>query len=440
MATNTGRLSKVAIAKESTWGNYITPTQVLSVKTESLANKVDVVEDPRNVSQLFTTDFIKTGETPAGGLELSAHPLELGLMLYAALGKNDSPGTSSTCKMMFAYSGPDAYASITIANVGGSAAAITLKSGASQGTAANIAGSPFDCTQTANNTPAKLKALIEAVTGWHVYNFGDSSVDTKKIAVLSESVIYKSTNTPALSSIIINIDSISTTSKEHHIYPGGASDTWPSYTIMIDKTLGSAQAVAYTGCKADSVSIKLAAAAIADLSTTWSSKTELTAQTFPAITLPVDAPYVSGRAQVMINGIQCLDDKDITIAITPTMDKSHVVGSFYIEEQIPTSAVIKITGTANLNLTDYLLKYPDYTNVTAEEMVIYMENSGWADQTNDVKYYALFHFNSFKWNKYETVISGPNRLTVSFEATTVYKDSTTNHLDCYVVDTNTSQL
>lgn len=426
---NTGRLGQASFKKETTWGTYETPTQGLSITSEGLATKVDTVEDQRFMGKVFPSDFIKVGETIDGALNVTAHPTEIGPIVYWALGKQVASATAPRAFIMIAYTGADAYADVvktagTI--VGSSGATVGTKSGAWT----------FDTTAAGYDTLIELVTAIDAVSGWNAYAFGMQTAPTAAATWADFSLVVVKTGDFS-NSYIGRILSASTTTKLHAIYPGGATDTEIPWSICIDRTLGTNAAFGLTGAKCSQLQFKVSAKQIVEMTMNVSAKVEATGQTYPSVTPASDYAYVAGNARLFQNGTEATVAKDFTIDINNNLDKSNIVGSLYIMEQIRNGASAKIAGTLNLVTANWATPYAAYKANSPQEFIVYLENAGYGDTTNNVKHCVLIKINAAKLTKYDTMLSGPNRITTSFEAN-VMTETGYNNIDIYVVDTATS--
>lgn len=427
MSNNTGRLAKASFAKETTWGTYVTPTQALSPTNIGVIGKVDTTEDPRFVGNIFPSDFIKVGNTVDGPLDTTMHPEEVGPLVYYALGKQDSVSTSPKARIVVYYTGTDAFASVTV-----SGGVWVGKSGATQGTA--VQAFSLDTSSASYDTVAELVTAINAVSNWKAYGFGLTSNASSGFSDFTEATI----KTNGFSnSLIKEIASSSTTTKEHHIYPAGASDSEVSFSLCYDQTLGTSQAIGITGCKIDQMTIKSTAKTILTNTMTVSGKVASTGLTYPSVSPISDNPYVAANAQVIIGGYSSQYIKDISIQINNNLDKSTAVGSYYIMEQIRNGAMLKVSGSMNLETTEYLRQNAIYNNNTPTEMLIYIENVSYADATNNVIYSVLIRIPAGKLTKYEAPVSNPNRIVTTFEFSGM-TETGYNNVEFWVVDKQTS--
>ena len=428
MASNTGRLGKASWIKEVAWGTYLTPTRPLSLTQESIENKVEHVEDGRFIGKIFTTDMIAVSEQVDGSVDVTAHPQEVGPLVDMALGKNDAPGTAPSGRLLVWYTGADAYAHVinTLGVMAGFA-------GATVGTA--VSKWSFDTANASYDTLAELATAINAVADWNAYYTGVSTALTAGIGNFTALIIKTNGQ---LSGMVKNIASISATTKEHHIYPAGATDTEPSMSICVDRTIGTGQALGFAGAKVNSFAIAIASKTIVKMTVGLNAKSETSGKTYPTIIIPSDKPYVASRARVFVNGTEATEIKDLNITLNNNLDISNVVGSVYVSEQIRQGATLQVSGSMNFNATDWTSNYALYKADTPIEMYVYIENADYADAVNEVKYSILIKLAAVKLTKSPTpLLSGPNRLTSSIEGTCVEK-SGVNHVDFYVVDTETT--
>lgn len=423
MASNTGRLGKLSFIKEAAWGTYLTPDKALSVTAESLMNKLSHVEDGRFIGEIMQSDMILVGQEIEGGLEVTAHPKEIGPLLFQALMKDASPATSPVAMLLISYTGSNAYASLTMATD-----VLTGKSGATQGTA--VQDWTFDTTSASYDTLTELAAAINLVSDWNAYVIGAGTSDPADIADFTEAQLR--------GVYVAQVVSASSSTKIHHVTPAAATDTEPSMSICVDRTLGTAQAFGLAGVKVNSLNLNVESRQIVKMSLNVSGKVESTGITYPTITLTQDKPFVSSLVSLFVDGVQVDSFKNFSLAINNNLSKDGQIGSDYIQEQIRQGVTAVFSGTLNLVSSEFLADYPDVTGDTTKEILIVLEHAEYADATNLVKYLAFIRLPAVKFTKWgPPFLSGPNRLTVEVNGNAVnslYYDN----VDVWVVDAATS--
>ena len=433
MAANIGKLTSLAIAKEATYGTQVTTTRKLSVTGINLTNVVDTVKDGRFLQNLFTTDLIAIGQSPAGSLPLTAHPQEVGVLFDATLSNTAAAAAPSDAYILIYYIGSDVYAEVSK-----TAGLLVGASGTSHGTTPD-AGFSLDTTTTPYNTAAKIAAAINAAapTTWFACALGNqAAAATEWVDFTYVQVVTGSTSSPA-NSYVGQFVSASTTTKLHKSTPLTAAGSMNSFTIMEDMTLGSGQAIAYTGNVTESLAVKITAKSIVTIDWNVVGHAEVTGQTFPTISNIADRPFTALNCRYFIGGMEVTNAKDLTFTITNSLDKQHVVGSPYIVQPIPGDASIQIAGTVNLLESEWAIRYPYYTGNTPVEMVIYAQGD-LADTAHSVPYNFMIRIPSVKFSKYETKAGGPGRLTTALAGEAVINSNGLSQVEIWTTDTQLS--
>jgi len=429
MAANTGRLGKVAIKKEVTYGTYLEPDVPLRVTSESNELMIDNVEDPALIGEIFTTDLVKVNSKIEGGVELAAHPEEIGILSHMTLGSEAAVANPAQGYLFITYTGSEAYADLVI-----SSGVITAAVGDSLATKAadtnfNTTGS-IDTADAAFDTLAELAAAIESYTGWQATYKGLSTADTAQIADLAAYKLYE--NSVYIRTAVLECTIVSTLAKKHTLSPADATANLPSYTMIIDKTLGAGTAVAYTGVKTTAMSIAASAADLVKLSQTLKGQQEEGSKTYPTLTIPTTTPYKSCNMTVYLNGTALTVASDFTVSINDNLDEANVIGQCYPVEPIRQSGTIEASGTLHLNTTTYGYR-SNYTAGTKVELIIHLETEAYADTGNTVVYSTVIRLNQVILTQYNSTLSSPDRLTISMAGTAV---NSANHstIEMSVVD------
>ena len=427
---STGRQSKISVVKEASWGTYLTPTTALSASNISMISKTEHKEDPRLIGQQFTSDMIRTGEIVEGNIDVSMHPEEIGTIMKLALGTEATISTPSAVKIYLSYTGADAYASISITS------GVWLgKSGTSQATA--TMKFTLDTATTPYDTASELATAINLVSGWKAYVFGIGSTVITSISDVTETAILSN---GILNGYLTSKASSSTTVKEHHFSPITASTNLPSFSACVDATLGSGHAIGYSGIKVNTLKIDTKAGELEKISMGLVGKVEALDQTYPAVSPVYDRPYAVGNSRMILNGIEVLDLLDVSFDLNNNIDKPKYVGQYMIGEQISQGGTIQISGTVNLDSTEWTTNYGQYKADTPVEVLIWMQNATNADTgtSTTTPYYTLIKINNLKLRSWDSPITGPNRITSKFTGTAVFQDVNTNYIDVYVSDKTTA--
>lgn len=421
-----GRLAKISHAKESAWGTAVTTDKPLSFTGESLANKIETKEDGRLIGKVFTSDMIKVGEMVSGGIDVTLHPQEAGWLCDYALMKESATATSAQAFFVFYYIGSDAYASVELSTNN-----LIGKSGADVGSAS--ADWTLDKTSASYDTASEMAAaVIAASADWKCYAFGRQDAPLTLLTSLSQTQVY------SRNGLIVPLNSASSSTKIHKLIPAGASDSEVSFTAVVDRTIGTNEAIRMAGCKANSLSIKIPAKDLVTASLDIVGKIEATGITYPSITIPTDDPYVSINARVISNGIESTVTKDLTLTINNALSQDGVVGSAYISEPIRGAAKVNISGAINLDSTAWQRDYDYYTANTSVEFMVFLNyTKAYADSTNYVSYNMLIRVPYVKYTQYDTFAAGPDKMTSSIAGEGV-SGSNYENVEIWVTDTRTT--
>lgn len=433
---NTGRLGRVDYEKETTWGVAATSAMKnLRVTSESLTRAIEHVEDGQLIGEIYTTDMVKVADGATGGFEITAHPEEVGPLFYFSLGKQETPGSPSAGYLRVNYTGSENYASLQIAS-----GIMTAKVGADAAAAIadvnfNTTGS-IDFSDLSFDTLTEVATAIQGYTGWTAQEFGSGAASMASVADQSETPLKEDAQLQG--SFITPIPVTSTESAVHKITPAQATDDMPSFSLKINRTLGTDKSYVFTGCKVNTLAINMTAKDLVKLSLGLSVKEELNDQTDQSGTINDLQGYISPRTDVYYNEINVDEVKDSVINVNNNLDESNVVGDFLKIEQIRNGGTIEQSGTLNLTTgSDGSYQfYSFYVNDTPIEQVYYIESPFYADQTNNVKYSVLIKLNKVKLTDFNSPLSTPDRLTIS-EAGMAVKSKYYKHIEIYVVDQET---
>jgi hypothetical protein len=433
MSANTGRLGKVGMKKEATYGTYIEADIPLRVTTFSVDRKIEHTEDPALIGEVFPTDLVKVGDRIEGSVEAMAHPEEIGLYLHMAMGEEAAVANPAQGYLFITYTGSEDYADIVV-----SSNSLTASVGDDVGTKAadtnfNTTGT-IDLTTGSFDTLAEVATAINGYTGWQASYKGLASADTSQIADLAayklkEAGVYVRT-------AILECTVVSTAAKKHAITPADADANLPSYSFMEDLTLGTGEALAYTGMKSTGITLSASAGDLVKLSNSLKGYTEEASKTYPALTIPTYTAYKAANTTVYINGTAFTVAKDFSLNLNPNLDDSKVLGSYYNQEPIRQANTAEISGNLFLNTTTWGYR-SNYTEGDKVEVLIYMETEAYADTGNTVVFATLIRLNQVILTQYASSLNTPDRLTIAFAGSAV---NSANHdtVEISVVDDATS--
>ena len=429
--SHTGRLTKGSIKKESSYGSIAVTDTSLSVTGPSVMKENVFVEDPRFIGQNFTSAQVKVASSVKGTLPLTAHPQEVGKLTFLTLMKEATPVVGAQGLLVIYYTGTDAYA-----DVAKPAGSLIGSSGANVG--AKATAFTFDTANASYDTLAEMAAAITAVAGgkWTAIALGYGAALTSLLGTVGVTQVF--TN----NACILPLTSASGTAYLHKITPAGPTDTDVSFTYCQDLTIGAGKALSYSGCKINSFKLDIPPKQIVKLSLDVIGQLETQNITYPAITLPVDKPFFGSSARLFIGGLETTLAKTLNLDIAMSLDTEFRIGNVdsagygTIIEPIRAGSGTcraKISGSIDLDSTQWAANYGALDANTNEEVLIYLENVDYADTTNKVKYSMLFRIAQMTITKYATPPSGPGRLTSSIDGEAVYTPNYQN-IEVWVQD------
>lgn len=437
--SRTGRLGNISFKKESTWGSYIAGDLYLRASTESLANKIDNVEDPSLVGQIFPTDQIKVAEGVEGGIEGVCQPDTIGVLLHGVLGGESSAvGNGTLGHIVVSYNGANAYERITKATTNLTVEKSTLGSSWIGDSTFGTAG-VLDLSSSLYDNLGLLTTYISSISGFDAVLLGSSTAGSTNIANFSATNL-KSASVKVGAKILDCESSVSTTAKKHSLFSALATQELPSYSFTINRVLGTNQSLGYIGCKIKSLSIQQSAKDLSKISISLDGKQELTAQTDISLTLPTAQAFSSNNWKIVFedstgNLTEFDEVKDLSININSNVDDNRVVGSLYKKEQIRQKGTIDISMTANNTSTQYALR-TSYLNSTGVSVYLYVKSATLIDSTNSVPYSLLIRIPEIKFTDFASPLNTPDRLTITAAGSVIKPKNTTytQHIYCYVVD------
>jgi len=436
----TGRLGNVTIAKESTWGSFATATRYLRVTTESMKRTVEHAEDPALVSEIYTTSMVKIGDGISGSIESVMHGDDIGMMIHGALGNQSSLAHPVKAWLLVGYSGSLTYLRLTKSSDVISAEKSTNGSSWTADTNFSSTGS-ITVTAAAYDTLTELQTYIAARTGYDCILFGDST-DSSTIGDFAATSLKS--NSIKVGGLLMKVQPTSTVAKMHTILPASATTALPSFSLTMNRVLGTNESLAATGVKIQSITLQNAAKDFCKYSIALDGKAEEADKADTDLTVPIVEGYLAANMKIVIQGstgaLTELDEvKDYSITINTNIDDNRVIGSYYKKEQERQNATIEVTFTANNTTTQYALR-SEYTADTPVSMFLYWKSNDYADTTNLVPYSMLIRIPDAKITDYNSPLSTPDRLTISGAARLVKPENTTygEHIYVYIIDANTS--
>jgi len=442
MATRTGRLGNVTFTKETTWGNFASATMGLRVSTESLNRAIEHVEDPSLIGQIFTTDMIKIADGIGGTMEGALHGDDCGYLIYGVLGDESSAVVNPIkAGLLISYNGTADYARIT--KSGSTITAETSTNGSSWTVDTNfssLAGA-IDVTGATLDTLTELVTYISGRTGYDAVIIGNSA-DSSTLAD------FTATNLRAADvnqgSKFAYIQPTSSAAKTHIVSPADATASLPSFSLTINRTLGTNESVAAVGAKISQLSITNTAKDLCKFSITVNAKAEEESKADSGVSLSAVEAYLAANMKIVMEEadgtLTEFDEvKDFGITINSNLDENNVLGSFTKLEQERQASTIEISFTANNTTAQYGVR-DNYTGDTPVGLIVYFKGNDYADSTNLVPYNLFWRFPAVKLTNYNSPLSTPDRLTITASGTVVKPASSvwTEHCTVYVIDTNTT--
>lgn len=440
--SRTGRLGNVTFSKETTWGNFASPTMSIRVSTESLNRAIEHVEDPSLIGQIFTSDMIKIADGIAGNIEGALHGDDAGMLICGVLGGNSTTLLNPfKAGLLVGYSGAETYLRLT--KSGANITAEKSTNGSSWTVDTNFASTAgvIDVTSSGLDTLTELQAYITARTGYDAVIIGNTT-DSSNIADFTATNLM--TADVYQGAKLLAIHPTSSVSKTHVITPADATGSLPSFSFLINRLLGTNESVAATGAKISQLAFTNSAKDLCKFSATLSCKEEVGSKTDSSITLSTVEAYLAANMTIVVEdtagGLTEFEEvKDFSITINSNLDENNVLGSFTKLEQERQASTIEIAFTANNTLGQYGLR-TNYTADTTIGIYVYFKGNDYSDVTNLVPYNLLFRFPSVKLTNYNSPLSTPDRLTITAAGTATKPVSTvyTPHVTVWVTDAKTT--
>ena len=438
----TGRLGDITLNKETIWGTYIAGTVKLRASGESMNRTVEHTEDPALIGELYTTDMIKIGDGIEGSLDGVIHGDEIGELLFGVLGGEAAVANPAKSWLLVGYNGTANYARLTKS---GTSLTAETRSTSTESWVADTnfstAAGVLDLSLDAYDTLTELQTYIAARTGYDAAIFGDST-DSTTLADFAATELRN--NDERVGSMLMKAENSSTTAKMHTLSPADATTLLPSYSLTINRNLGTNKSIGAVGCKLSSISLSNAAKDLCKFSVAVNGKAEETDKTDVSVTVPSVEGFLAANMKIIIEeadgSLTDMDEvKDYSLTISANVSDNRVIGSFYKKEQVRQNSTIEHSFTANNTPTQYALR----TNYTADYPVgiyIYWKSNTNADTTNGIPYSMLIRIPESKLTDYNSPLSTPDQLTISAAGTAVKPSNTvyTDHITAYVIDGDTS--
>ena len=437
-----GRLGNVCLKKETTWGTYIAGDVKLRPTSESLARKVEHVEDAALVGELYTTKMVKVADGASGGIETSCHGDTAGIFLHSALGGEAAVSDPVNARVIFAYTGASIYHRVTVSSVAAVLSEVSTN-GSSWTTETGF------CTAgTLNGSSMTFTAITAAINtstgGYHAVLLGDGTQVGADIPAQA-ATLTKSNSVLFGAEVLKSAESAATTAKTHTLSPADATASLPSYSITVNRALGTNASLGYTGSKISSLVLNCAAKDLVKMSLTWDCEAEEIDQTDIVLTTPTITAFTASNTRMVLvkadsSDMDEFDEvKNLSLTINTNVDDNRVVGSVYKKEQTRQGSTIELSFEANNTTTQYGYR-SQYTADSAVECFIYIEGVDECDAATDVKYNIMIHIPQLKLTDYNSTLSTADRLTISAAGTAEKPSSTVNtkHLYAYVTDADTT--
>jgi hypothetical protein len=436
---HTGRLGKCGMKYESTWSTFVTADRVLRILSESIKPEVGKANDDALIGENFTTDRVKVSENYSGGVEMKAHPEELGPLFYWTLGNQAAVTDPVDAYAFITYTGSENYWRLT--KSAGNLTSETSSDGSSWS-----ADNNFGTTGVLDLTNASYDTVAEMVTEIDGYSDYIASYKGKAAADSSSMDDFAATNGKeagdfAQMIIMRSKDATSTTAKLHAITPANASTKLPSASLSIDRTVGTNQVYGYTGTKVASATFNVSANDLAAVSLTVSAKDEETGKTDLAITTPTNKAIPGATICMWINGIHQDEVKDFNLGINSNITQDNVLCSYNIIEQIRQSGEITFSATMNMDTTtttgNYQFRAANFIADKPVEIVIYIQGTNNADTVNSIPFSGLIRINRLDLDDFAENLSGPDIITIPLSGVAI-NSTAYEHIEIEVTDDETT--
>jgi hypothetical protein len=437
----TGRQLQVAIKKESTFNTYVTGDLFLRPSSEELKNNIKFVEDEAMVGETFSTEQIKTGEDPGGTMQTALHGDTAGVLLHACLGGETSVTNPAKSYLVVNYTGTALYARLTKAST--NLTAETSADGSSWSVDNNFGSSGVvDLTAAAYDTAAELSSAIDGFTGWDSTLFGASATPSTGIAAFSATVLHSNDvkNTAMLLPVLVT----STVSKTHTVYPADVGTNLPSYSITLNRGLGTNASISYTGSKLSSLNITTDQQGIVKAALTWNCCLETTGKNDITYVLPTVQTFIASKTTILMDDdtgdqIDFANVKSLGINVNANVDSDFSIGSYYKNEQVAQKGDIDVSFTATLTTTQNAVR-PLWVAGTSVSMWVYMESNSIADLTNSIPYSLLIRLPRVKLMDFNAPSNTPDRIVITGSGKVEKPQNAVipKHIYAYITDTDTT--
>lgn len=436
MALRVGRYSDLQMKKESVYGTYVTPDKKLRISSESLNTTIEQVDVENMIGKEGLSEVVKVAEMAGGGIESKIYPDELGEIIYATLGGQDAVNNPHTGIIIVAYNGSEDGARLTLSS--NSLTAEIYNGSWVADTNFNTTGT-IDVSNSSFDTLGELATAINGYTGWSAKLLGSSSGDSTSIADFSATNLkYDQVKEGAL---LLKDVVTSTVAKNHKIYPS-ISSLLPSYTIQVNRNLGTNKSFAFTGSKISSLTLNNTAKDVLAYSVTIDAQKELQDQTDVSLSVdPSILPVSACNATIVIvddaGAIYTFDEmKDLSLTINNNITTDDfVIGNCYKKEQVQQGFNVEISGNANNTDSQFSLR-DKFINNNNLEMYIYWTSSNEADKTNSVNYQMLCKIQNLYLSDFSSPASSVEKLVIAYagKATISKSNVYSNMIEFDVVD------
>jgi hypothetical protein len=242
----------------------------------------------------------------------------------------------------------------------------------------------------------------------------------------------------------MKLETNSTEAKQHTLTPAGTTLSLPSFSLTINRDLGTNESIGAVGCKFSSITLTNAAKDLCKFSLTVDGKQEETSKNDTSVTVPTIEGFLSANMKIVMEeadgSLTEMDEvKDYSVTINANVDDNRVIGSYYKKEQVRQNSTIEYSFTANNTTTQYAIR-SNYTADTPVGVYLYWVSNDYADTTNSIPYSMLIRIPDSKLTDFNSPLSTPDRLTISGAGTVIkpLNTSYTDHITVYVVDGDVS--
>ncbi|NMD00700.1 MAG: hypothetical protein GYA62_13400 [Bacteroidales bacterium] len=411
--------SLASFQKETTEGVFVNPTKEYPFKSCDLKKTMKTEEDTSNIGEVFTTDLITTGYDITGNVEMNVYPNNIAEILFFTLGK-EAISNAISGFLFLKYIG------------NGEVCRVKTDTGALITEVHNGTSWVEDLNLTLSNY-SNLSDLVSAINiaGGYIANYWGTG-DPTEISITQTNIKNENDSITFFTYLTSN----TTKAKNHNIYASNlASDGIPSFSILLDKNLGSSKCFGYSGCKINTLSLSLAVKTFVTASLSLRAKEELTNQSWNATDFILKQPFVTNNVKLYVNGYVFSDIKDLKIDINNNMYIDEAVGLNTFNSQDRQGATINISGTANLTFeennkqTTYILNQK-YERNEPIDLIIIGETT--LNYDTNIKAMFFIYLPKIKLSDGTISIGGAERLSLSFAGQVVKNSLYSKHIDIFI--------